>query len=41
MSIFNTRDIKLETIINNEYIKKNTKIKKIDILFKKIEKNVN
>jgi len=41
MSIFNTSDIKLETIINNEYIKKNTKIKKIDILFKKIEKNVN
>ena len=41
MSIFNTSDIKLETIINNEYIKKNTKIKKINILFKKIEKNVN
>ena len=41
MSIFNTSDIKLETIINNEYIKKNTKLKKIDILFKKIEKNVN
>ena len=41
MSIFNTSDIKLETIINNEYIKKNTKIKRIDILFKKIEKNVN
>ena len=39
--IFNTSDIKLETIINNEYIKKNTKIKRIDILFKKIEKNVN
>ena len=41
MSIFNTSDIKLESIINNEYIKKYTKIKKIDILFKKIEKNVN
>ena len=41
MSIFNTSDIKLDTILNNEYIKKNTKLKKIDILFKKIEKNVN
>ncbi len=41
MSIFNTSDIKLDTITNNEYIKKNTKLNKIDILFKKIEKNVN
>ena len=31
-------DINLETVINNEFLEPNTKINKIDILFKKIEK---
>ena len=32
-------DIKLTSIENNEYLLKGSKINKIDILFKKIEKN--
>ena len=32
-------DIKLSSISNNEYLKKGSNINKIDILFKKIEKN--
>ena len=32
------KDIKLETISNNEYIKKGNNLRKIDILFKKIDK---
>ena len=35
----NENDIKLESIINNEFLIKGNKINKIDILFKKIEKN--
>ena len=31
--------IKLNSISNNEYLTKGNKINKIDILFKKIEKN--
>ena len=39
--IFNIKekDIKLDTISNNDYLTKGNKINKIDILFKKIEKN--
>ncbi len=33
------KDIKLDTISNNDYLKKGNDIHKIDILFKKIEKN--
>ena len=33
------KDLKFETIIDHNYIKKGSKIKKIGILFKKIEKN--
>ena len=36
---FNIKDIKFEYILNNNYIKKGTRINKIGILFKKIEKN--
>ena len=32
-------DIKLDTVSNNEYLKKGININKIKILFKKIEKN--
>ena len=41
LKIFNLseKDIKLETISNNEFIIKGNMINKIDILFKKIEKN--
>jgi len=41
LKIFNIteNDIKLETISNNEYIKKGNTINKIEILIKKIEKN--
>ena len=41
MSIFKytESDIKFKTIKNNEYIKRGLKLKKIDILFKKIEKD--
>jgi len=41
LKIFNLsmKDIKLETISNNEFITKGDNINKIDILFKKIEKN--
>ncbi len=40
LKIFNLsqKDIKLETIVNNEFLIKGDKINKIDILFKKIEK---
>ncbi len=34
------KDIKLDTILNNEYIKKGNNLSKIDILFKKIEKKI-
>ena len=33
------KDIKLDTVSNNEYLKKGKNINKIEILFKKIEKN--
>ena len=38
--IFNIKekDIKLDTVSNNDYLKKGNDIHKIDILFKKIEK---
>ena len=41
MSIFNYRekDIKLDSFIENNFIKKNIKLNKIGILFKKIDKN--
>ena len=41
LKIFNLseKDIKLETIANNEFLIKGNNINKIDILFKKIEKN--
>ena len=41
LKIFNILEpnIKLETLSNNEYIQKGNNINKIDILFKKIEKN--
>ena len=41
LKIFNILEpnIKLETLSNNEYIQKGNIINKIDILFKKIEKN--
>ena len=41
LKIFNLskKDIKLESITNNEFLTKDKKINKIDILFKKIEKN--
>ena len=32
-------DVKLNTVTNNEYLIKGNNLKKIDILFKKIEKN--
>ena len=35
----NENDIDLESIKNNEYLKKGSIINKIDILFQKIEKN--
>ncbi len=40
LKIFNLsqKDIKLETITNNEFLIKGSNINKIDILFKKIEK---
>ena len=40
LKIFNINEenIKLETIINNEFLIRGNKINKIDILFKKIEK---
>ena len=31
-------DIKLDSVLNNDYLTKGNKINKIDILFKKIEK---
>ena len=33
------KDVKLNTVSNNEYLTKGNNINKIDILFKKIEKN--
>ena len=33
------KDIKLNTVSNNDYLTKGNNINKIDILFKKIEKN--
>ena len=41
MAIFdiNENDIKLSSVDNNEYLIKGNRINKIDILFKKIEKN--
>ena len=33
------KDIKLDTVTNNDYLTKGNNINKIDILFKKIEKN--
>ena len=41
LKIFNLseKDIKLETIANNEFLIKGNNINKIDILFKKIKKN--
>ena len=41
LEVFNLKqkDINFESIINHEYLKSNSEIKKIDILFKKIEKN--
>ena len=41
LKIFNIeeKDVKLDTVSNNEYLKKGNNIHKIDILFKKIEKN--
>jgi methionyl-tRNA synthetase len=41
LKIFNLskKDIKLESIANNEFLIKDKKINTIDILFKKIEKN--
>ena len=33
------KDIKLDTLSNNDYLTKGNDIKKIDILFRKIEKN--
>ena len=41
LKIFNLskKDIKLESITNNEFLTKDKKINAIDILFKKIEKN--
>jgi len=41
LEVFNLKlkDINFESIINHESLKSNSKIKKIDILFKKIEKN--
>jgi methionyl-tRNA synthetase len=41
LKIFNLskKDLKLETIVNNEFLVKGSNINKIDILFKKIEKN--
>jgi methionyl-tRNA synthetase len=41
LKIFNLtkNDVKLETITNNQFLKRGNKINKIDILFKKIEKN--
>ena len=40
LKIFNIKEenIKLETIINNEFLTRGNKINNIDILFKKIEK---
>ena len=40
-NIFNIKeqDIKLDTVSNNDYLTKGNNINKIDILFKKIEKN--
>ena len=35
----NENDIVLSSILNHDYLKQGTKIKKIKILFKKIEKN--
>ena len=41
LKIFNIeeKDIKLNTVSNNDYLTNGNKINKIDILFKKIEKN--
>ena len=41
LKIFNLveKDIKFDSIKNNEFLSKGNKIEKIDILFKKIEKN--
>ena len=41
LKIFNlsVKDIKLDSIKNNEFLSKGDKIEKINILFKKIEKN--
>ena len=41
LKIFNLsqKDIKLETIVDNEFLVKGKDINKIDILFKKIDKN--
>ena len=41
LKIFNIKekDIKLDTVSNNDYLKKGNNINKIDILFRKIEKN--
>ena len=41
MIVFNLsqKDIKLETIVDNEFLVKGKDINKIDILFKKIDKN--
>ena len=41
LKIFNIdeKDIKLDTVSNNNYLTKGNNINKIDILFKKIEKN--
>ena len=33
------KDIKLDTVSNNDYLTKGNNINKIEILFKKIEKN--
>ena len=35
----NEKDIKLDTVSNNDYLIKGNDINKIDILFRKIEKN--
>ncbi|MDC3174013.1 methionine--tRNA ligase, partial [Candidatus Pelagibacter sp.] len=41
LKIFNLtkNDIKLESITNNQFLVRGSKINKIDILFKKIDKN--
>ena len=41
LKIFNIKeqDIKLDTVSNNDYLTKGNNINKIDILFRKIEKN--